>query len=151
MFIWFVVASILIVATVFQSGATDYRFVVIGSVLPLIEAPIGPGPLHSMIGATAVLVVVLCVRGRILRRQLLGIPIGVMCHLVLDGAWNQASVFWWPLAGTSPSVIPEVNHWGLSLLLELGGLALGVFAYKRFDLHNETNRQRFLKTGRLSM
>ena len=33
------------------------------------------------------------------RAILLGLPIGVMLHLVFDGVWTDADLFWWPLGG----------------------------------------------------
>ncbi|MCU1370143.1 MAG: hypothetical protein JWO77_1337, partial [Ilumatobacteraceae bacterium] len=86
MLIWFAVLSVLLVAIVFKSPGIDYRTVIAGAVLPVAEGLTGgPKLLHSVVGAVLVLgVLVLCTRKRrLLRRQLLGIPIGMMAHLVL--------------------------------------------------------------------
>ena len=41
MVLWFVGPSILIVWAVFRTPSADYRLVALGSVLPLVEIPIG--------------------------------------------------------------------------------------------------------------
>lgn len=156
MFVWFVVMSVLLVAIVFRSPAIDYRTVVLGAVLPLIELGTGgPGFLHSVVGAVGVLTVVMVATRshRVLRRRLLGIPIGLMCHLVLDGSFTRTDVFWWPISGPAFAAgpIPEVSHLGVSLLLEICGLAVAVWAIPRLGLGDPDVRRRFLADGRLEL
>lgn len=156
MVVWFAVCAVLIVAIVFRSPANDYRFVIAGALLPVVEGLLG-GPLllHSVLGAMGVLVVIMAAtrHRRILRRRLLGIPIGMMCHLVLDGSFTQTDVFWWPLRGWSGASgqIPEWEHLGLSLVLEAVGIALAVWAWRLFELGDADNRRRFLEDGRLEL
>ena len=124
MVLWFVGPSVLIVWAVFSSPAADYRFVALGSLVPLLELPVGePRALHSLTGAAVVLVaVMLGARGRrLVQRRLLGIPIGMLLHLVLDGAWTDTHAFWWPFAGAgwSGSRLPELGRGGWSIVLEL--------------------------------
>jgi hypothetical protein len=152
--LWFVGPSILIVWAVFSSPAADYRIVALGSVVPLVELPFGePRLLHSLTGAAAALVVVMVgARGRrLVQRQLLGIPIGMLLHLVLDGAWTDDDAFWWPFLGTSwsTSELPELGRGGLSVLLEVLGLAACVWGYRRFRLDDPARRADFLRTGRV--
>jgi hypothetical protein len=154
--IWFAVLSVLLVAIVFKSPGVDYRTVILGSLLPVGEGLTGgPKVLHSVVGAVAVLgVLMLCTRNRrLLRRRLLGIPIGMMAHLVLDGAFAVTAAFWWPLAGTdfADQQIPEWDHLGVALVLELAGLAVGVWAWRWFGLDDPVRRQRFLSDGRLDV
>jgi membrane-bound metal-dependent hydrolase YbcI (DUF457 family) len=154
MVLWFVGPSILIVWAVFTSPSADYRFVALGSLVPLLELPFGePRLLHSLAGAAlALLVVMLGARGRrLVQRQLLGIPIGMLLHLVLDGAWADAHAFWWPFFGTSWSTadLPELGRGGLSVLLELVGLAACWWGYRRFRLDEPARRHEFLRTGRV--
>ena len=156
MLIWFAVTSVLVVAIVFKSPGVDYRFVVAGSVLPLAEAVLGgPRLLHSVVGAVALLVIVVAAtrRRRLLRRRILGLPIGMMCHLVFDGSFTRASVFWWPLAHRSgaPGRIPELAHLGSSLVLEIVGFGLAVWAWRWFGLADPGRRARFLHEGRLDV
>ncbi|WP_426572520.1 hypothetical protein [Aquihabitans sp. McL0605] len=156
MLIWFAVLSVVLVAVVFKSPGIDYRTVVIGSILPVGEGLLGgPGILHSVIGAVAVLgIMIVATRNRrLLRRRLLGIPIGMMAHLVLDGSFMITSVFWWPLGGIegADQQIPEWTHLGVSLVLELVGIGVGVWAYRWFGLDDPEKRRRFWTEGRLDV
>lgn len=156
MFIWFVVTSILLVAIVFRSPAIDYRTVALGAVLPLLEGLLGgPRLLHSVVGAVAAMVLVMAFtqRRRLVRRRLLGIPIGLFCHLILDGSFTDTHGFWWPLFGTrfSTGQIPEIRHLGLSLALELVGVAVGWWAWRLFRLDRPAARDRFRADGRLDL
>ena len=56
MVIWFAACSVVLVAVVFQSPGIDYRWVIAGSVAPLLEQVTGgPKVLHSVIGAMTLL------------------------------------------------------------------------------------------------
>lgn len=154
MLIWFAACSVVLVALVFKSPGVDYRWVALGSILPLAEAVLGgPRLLHSALGAAAVfaLIVVATRRRRLLRRELLGLPIGMAFHLVLDGSFTRSSVFWWPLGHRASGQVPELRHLGPSLVLELVGLAVAAWAYRWFHLDDPARRQRFLRQGRLDL
>ena len=156
MVVWFAATSVVLVAVVFRSPAIDYRTVVVGSLLPLVEVVFGgPRLLHSVVGAVAVLVAVMALTTgrRLVRRRLLGIPIGMMCHLVLDGSFTRTDSFWWPVSGTAfaSGQIPEVAHLGVSLALEVVGLAVAWWAYRLFRLDDPEVRARFLHDGRLDL
>src|SRR5262245_28306586 len=102
MFLWFAGASFVIVWAVFRSPALDYRLVMLGAVLPVGEAAIGgPWLLHTLVGGVALLaIVMLATRGRrLVRRRWIGLPIGVLLHLALDGTFMRADLFWWPFLG----------------------------------------------------
>lgn len=154
MVLWFVGPSVLIVWAVFSSPAADYRYVALGSLVPLLELPFGePRLLHSLVGAALAMVVVMVgARGRrLVQRRLLGIPIGMLLHLVLDGAWTDDHAFWWPFFGTSWSTsrLPELGRGGLSLALEVVGLLACWWGYKRFRLDEPERRRELVTTGRL--
>lgn len=154
MFLWFVGPSVVIVWAVFRSPTADYRFVALGSVLPLAELPVGePRILHSLVGAVAVMTLVMVgARGRRLRqRQLLGVPIGMLLHLVLDGTWADSQAFWWPLRGVgwSGERIPELGRGAWWLGLEAMGLVACLWAYRRFRLDESERRVTFVRTGRI--
>lgn len=154
MLLWFVGPAVLVVWSVFGSPAADYRLVALGAVLPLVEVPFGePRVLHSLTGAAAVLLLVMVgARGRrLVQRQLLGIPIGMLLHLGLDGVWADEQAFWWPFLGLdwSDERVPELARGGWSVLLEVAGLAACWWAYRRFRLDEPERRQTFLRTGRI--
>ena len=154
MLLWFVGPSILVVWAVFRSPAADYRVVAVGALLPLIELPVGqPRLFHSMIGGAVLLAAVMVgARGqRMVQRRLLGLPIGVLMHLVLDGAWVDAHGFWWPVLGTSwsTSELPELGRGGFDLVLELLGAAACWWGWRRFKLDEPDRRRLFLQTGRV--
>jgi len=150
--LWFVGPSILIVWSVFRSPAADYRLVAVGALLPLIELPFGqPRLFHSLTGAAVLLAaVMLGARGhRLVQRRLLGLPIGLLLHLVLDGAWTDTHAFWWPLYGTawSDAELPELGRGALNILLEIAGLVACWHAYRRFRLDEPDRRALFIQTG----
>ena len=109
MFFWFVAFSVLVVLAVFDSPAMDYRTVILGSVLPVVEVVVGrPFVLHTLLGSAAVLVlVVLATRGRRLSaRRLVGLPIGLFLHRVADGTRYPAVFF---LAGENDGRVNPAN------------------------------------------
>ncbi|MET0726982.1 MAG: hypothetical protein ABWZ76_01655 [Acidimicrobiales bacterium] len=154
MLFWFVGPSILLVWSVFRSPAADYRVVAVGALLPLLELPFGaPRLFHSLTGAAALLVAVMVgARGqRLVQRRLLGLPIGVLMHLVLDGAWTDSHAFWWPFRGASwsSSELPELGRGAINVVLEAAGLAACWWVYRRFRLGEPARRELFTRTGRV--
>lgn len=154
MLLWFVGPSILIVWSVFRSPAADYRVVAAGSLVPLAELPFGePRLFHSLIGTAAVMAaVMLGARGqRLVQRRLLGLPIGMLLHLVLDGAWADTRAFWWPALGPawSGAELAELGRGGFNIVLELAGAVACWWGYRRFRLAEPERRRLFLTTGRV--
>ncbi|MBI2706514.1 MAG: hypothetical protein HYX32_14670 [Actinobacteria bacterium] len=129
--------------------------VLLGSIVPLFDITLGgPRLLHTLLGGVAALMlVVLATRQkRLLRRRLIGLPIGVLMHLVLDGVWTQTEVFWWPFFGTSfgPSRVPELDRpFGFVLLFEALGAGALVWCWRTFGFSDPKNRELFLRTGQL--
>ncbi len=154
MLVWYVATAAAGVWAVFDSPALDYRFVMVGAALPVTEIALGrPGPLHSLVTAVAVLalVMVLTQGRRIVRRRLLGIPIGLMAYLVCSGTWADTDAFWWPLTGLglSDAEPPELDRGALTVLLEVAGVALAVWWVRRVGLDDPAARDEFRRTGRL--
>ncbi|HEV8296353.1 MAG TPA: hypothetical protein VGQ20_03620 [Acidimicrobiales bacterium] len=155
MFIWFAALSFLIVVRVFNSPSIDYRLVMLGSVLPVAEVVAGgPYVLHTLLGSVVLFgLVVLATRDRrLVARRLIGLPIGTFLHLVLDGTWARASLFWWPFLGRKAigrGQVPEVDHLGVSLVLEIVGVVVAVWLVHRYQLARPDRRSAFLRTGRL--
>lgn len=155
MLVWFVVGSVVAVALVFDSPAMDFRLVALGAVLPVLEGVAGgPWVLHAPITGVALLGGVMGVaRGRrLLQRRWLAVPIGMLAHLVLDGTWSDKEVFWWPFFGLDAlggSRVPEFERLETGLLLELVGLILGAWAWRRFGLGDPRARRALWTEGRL--
>ncbi len=154
MVMWFVVLAPVLVAEVFQSPRVDYRLVALGAVAPSILAFVGAPPLmHTLLAPVAVLTVVMLttIGRRLIRRRLLGIPIGMFVHLILDASWSTTSLFWWPVFGiefeelrvleTAPLIVP--------LAFELVALALIWPLAKRYGLTTPENRRLLATTGHL--
>ena len=154
MFLWFLAFSTLIVWLVFQSPALDYRGVLLGSVLPLVDAAFGgPGVFHTLLCPVVVMVVVMLAtrHRRVRRRAWLGLPIGLFMHLILDGTWSRSEAFWWPLLGTDfgDGGLPELSRGAGGVALELTGLAVGLWLWRHLDLGDAANRRNLLTAGRL--
>jgi len=156
MFFWFLGLSFLAVLVVFSSPALDYRLVMFGAVLPVVEVAVGGAwVLHTLLAPVAVLtVVMLATTGRRLpRRQWLGLPIGMFMHLVLDGSWTTSELFWWPVLG-GEGVLGEVDvpEAGRNVVvvaaMEVVGVAVLAFLVQRLDLAG-AGRERFVRTGQL--
>ena len=159
MLFWFVGVGWLLVVAVFQSPALDYRMVMLGSIVPLLDGLTGgPWMLHTLLAAVVALTAVMLLtrptrdgRRRLARRRWLGLPIGLFVHLILDGAWANTDVFWWPAFGTSfgHNRLPELDRGALSLLMECVGVAALVYGWRRSGLAEPAARDRFLRTGQL--
>jgi hypothetical protein len=152
--LWFAGGSFALVWAVFKSPALDYRLVMLGAVVPVVELAFGgPRVLHTLVCSVAALTIVMLVtrRRRLVRRRWLGIPIGLFMHLVLDGMWTRTEVFWWPLFGwTFPAgELPEIERGVLTVLLELAGAAALAWCWQRFRLNEPRRRAEFLRTGHL--
>ena len=158
MFLWFIGTVVLAVWWVFRDPGFDYRSLVLGALLPLVDLGLGRAlggvlVFHSIVGAVVILGVVMGVtRGRrVVRKSALGVPIGVLVHLVMTGAWRRTSVFWWPVAGLGAdgSSHPVVERGWWNVLLELVGLVSCLWIVRRADLIDPARRSVFRRTGRL--
>lgn len=155
MLLWFLGGSFLVVWLVFRDPAIDHRLVMAGAILPdVVDAPTGgTGVAHTVLASVVLLFgTMLATRGRrLLRRQLLAVPIGTFLHLVLDGAWTDTETFWWPAFGAElgGGALPSVERGLGNLVLEVAGLAALVWLHRRFRLGEPERRRHFLRTGRL--
>jgi hypothetical protein len=156
MFFWFLGTSLVTVWYVFSDPRFDYRLLLVGSVLPdFIDVPGGQARwAHSLAVAVATLALVMLVTAgrKPVRRLLLGLPIGMLLHLVWDGAFASTAVFWWPFSGSWRDVqVPSLERslW-LNLLMEVAGAAMLWWAWKRFDLADPARRHQFVRLGTLT-
>ena len=154
MFFWFIGTAVVSVALVFRDPRFDYRLLIVGSVLPIVDGLFGGSrALHSVTFSVALLaVLMIATSGRKpIRKTLLGLPIGMILHLVFDGAWNDTETFWWPFFGTSfdDAPLPEVGRGWWSLPLEAIGIAICVWLWRHNRLADPVRRRTFLCDGRL--
>jgi hypothetical protein len=142
---------------VFQSTGLDFRLIALGALLPLaVDAPFGgQSYAHTLLSAVVLLTVVMLAtmgRGsRLRRRRGLSFVIGWFSGLVLGGAWTHKEVFWWPAFGAGRPDAPLLAPWPLVVVLELAGLAAGVWVWRRFGLADRARRREFLRRGRLTV
>ena len=155
MLLWFAVPTVLAVFAIFRDPALDYRLIAAGAVLPDIVDTLIPARVlvvHSVVVVVGLLVVImLATIGRRLRRkQLLALPIGMFGHLVLDGAWLNTSMFWWPIIGGGRNRLPVLER-GLvvGVVAELIGAVALVYFVRRLKLDTAARRRLFLHTGTL--
>ncbi len=155
MVLWFVGMVSLAVWLVFHDPRFDYRVLAIGALLPdIVDALFGGARLmHTVIGNVGLLIVVMVTTiGRPARRRmLLALPIGSFLHLVFDGAFANTSVLWWPITGTSfdDAPLPSIDRGAISVVLELIGLAVLIWFWRRFQLADPERRRILVRTGHL--
>jgi hypothetical protein len=154
MLLWFVGTAVVSVWYVFRDPRFDYRFLAVGALLPdVIDIPNGHARwAHSLAVSVAVLVLVMAVTAgrKPVRRLLLALPIGMLMHLVWDGAFASTKVFWWPFSGSWGSTrVPSLQRGWLNLAFEAGGVLLLAWTWKRCDLSDRQRRQALIRHGAL--
>lgn len=156
MLLWFIATAVASVWYVFKDPRFDYRLLIVGALLPdPIDAPFGgAGVAHSLTAAVALLLVVVLAtsRQRPRRRLLLALPIGMLLHLVFDGAFANTEVFWWPFSGTlGDDPLPVVARGWWNVPLELIGATLIWIGWQRAQLSEAAHRLEFKQTGLLHL
>lgn len=155
MFFWFLGGTLLIVWFVFRSATLDYRLLALGAVLPVVEVVSGHAwVLHTLAAPVIVLAVMMAAtrRRRLLRRRLLCVPIGMFAHLVLDGVWTRAELFWWPVSGLgfgSATSLEVSRGLAVDLVLEVVGLGILFWGWRRFGLDDPRRRRLLVTSGHL--
>lgn len=154
MLFWFVGTAVLSVWYVFTDPRFDYRLLVVGALLPdLVDVWSGTARwAHSLTVAVGVLAVVMLVTAgrKPVRRLLLGLPIGMMLHLVFDLAFASTAVFWWPFTGGWGDVrLFSLARGWWAVPMELAGIAMLRWVWVRFSLADPERRRAFLRTGAL--
>jgi hypothetical protein len=152
--LWFVGTAVITVWYVFRDPRFDYRLLIVGALLPELDALAGGMRwMHSLAFSVALLAVVMLASvGRKPRRKLLlGLAIGTFLHLVFDGAWATTEVFWWPFTGASigDEPLPTVQRGWWNIPLEAIGLVILIWVWRRADLALPSRRRAVARTGRL--
>ena len=169
MIFWHMGAAAVIVYVTLGRSRIDYRWILVGAVMPdlvdgvltmtLYEGASGRGVAHSISAVVVIAVSVLVLTRGTTRLSLFGLPVGWLLHLVTDGMWNGPETFLWPAFGTSFSDAPvEPYSWDLFIhpldhLTTWGAevLGLGALLYlgAAFELGERERRRRFLQDGLL--
>jgi len=153
--LWFLGTALLTVHFVFTDPRFDYRLLLIGALVPdLVDVPFDHARwAHSLTVAVGALALVMAVTAgrKPIRRLLLGLPIGMLLHLVWDGAFAASKVFWWPFLGSwGHTRVPSLERGWLNVVMELAGAAMLWWSWQRFGLADSERRQRFLRQGLLT-
>ncbi|MEO6126079.1 MAG: hypothetical protein ABIR32_20460 [Ilumatobacteraceae bacterium] len=155
MFFWFLGTAIAAVWFVFRDPIFDYRLLCVGALLPdMIDVWFGGArAMHSLTVSIAVLIVVVAASAgrKRWRKRALAIPIGMMLHLVFDGAFSNTKLFWWPIGGLSfvDDPLPSVARGWFDIVLEIAGLAILWWVVRTFGLRSPERRKVFIATGGL--
>lgn len=151
---WFVGASLAAVWFVFRDPSFDVRPVVVGALVPELDGLFGGARVMHTLAFSLVLlfaVMMATIGRRPARKRWLGLPIGTMLHLVVDGAWAETQVFGWPLGGWGfgDAPLPYVARGWWNVPLELAGIALLVWCWRAGGLSDPARRRDVARTGRL--
>ena len=152
---WFIGTAVVSVWYVFRDPRFDYRLLAVGAVLPdAIDLPGGHARwAHSLTVAVATLVVVMLVTAgrKPIRRLLLAVPIGMLLHLVWDGAFASTHVFWWPFAGPWGNVrVPSLQRGWLNVAFEAAGALVLAWIWRRCELSDRRRRAALVRRGLLA-
>jgi hypothetical protein len=154
MFLWFIGTAPATVWLVFRDPRFDYRLLAVGALLPdVIDLPARQARwAHSLTVAVGVLVVVMVVTAgrKPVRRLLLALPIGMLLHLVFDGAFSATQVFWWPFAGGwGEQRLFSLERGWWNVPLEIAGAAILWRAWRTFGLAEAERRRELWRRGTL--
>lgn len=157
MLFWFVATAVLSVHVVFRDSRFDHRLLIVGAIVPVLGAVVGPwsAVLLSVFAPVAVLAAVMAITAgrRPVRRTLLGLPIGMFLHLVYTGSWTDGGRFWWPvLGGALDEITSPVASRGLwNVALEVIGFAAIASLLRRARLDRADRRRAFIERGTLTL
>lgn len=152
MFLWFIGTAVISVWYVFRDPRFDYRLLAVGAVVPdVVDLPGGHAHwAHSLIVAVATLVMVMVLTAgrKPIRKFLLAVPIGMLMHLVWDGAFASTKVFWWPFAGSWGNVrVPSLQRGWLNVAFEVCGALILAWIWRRCELADPERRKALIRHG----
>ena len=169
MILWHLGVGCALVYVTLGRRRIDYRFVMLGAVLPdLIDAILSPfvedggsgrSIAHTLLSVIVVAVAILLGTRGETRLAVFGIAVGWLTHLVADGMWRAPETFLWPAFGTEFATTPAepysldlfvhpLDHWEVWLGEVVGALILWWF-WVAFEMGKRDRFKLFLSDGYL--
>ncbi len=167
MILWHLGIAMLLVYVTLGRRRIDYRFILLGAVLPdvidgiltLVTDLPSRSFSHTILSVIVVAVVVLLTTKGETRLAVFGLAVGWLTHLVADAMWQAPRTFLWPTFGTDfPTTPAEPYSWDLFVhpldhlatwVGELVGLAILAWFYVAFELGKGDRMKRFMADGYL--
>lgn len=169
MIFWHAGLATLIVYATLGRRRIDYRFILLGAVLPdaidgalnvlWLHEPAGRSMAHSLAAVIVVAVVILLGFRAERRLAVFGLAVGWLLHLVGDGMWQAPRTFYWPAFGSEFATRPPESYtWDLFVhpldhMLTWGGELLGIailaWFWIAFRLGDTERRRLFVRDGYL--
>ncbi len=153
MIIWTSSISIFLFRYIFKDYAADLRFIIIGSLYPLILDSLsynfGISNKTQFLGHSLLfnvslffLIMIITKRGSIIRSNALLFSIGAFLYLVLSFTWTNQSIFLYPFFENEQNFIILSSQ--IEIVLNLIGILYLIIKFKNFE-----NLKLFLKNGKL--
>ena len=153
MIIWTSSISIFLFRYIFKDYAADLRFIIIGSLYPLILDSLsynfGISNKTQFLGHSLLfnvslffLIMIITKRGSKIRSNALLFSIGAFLYLVLSFTWTNQSIFLYPFFENEQNFIVLSSQ--IEIVLNLIGILYLIIKIKNFE-----NLKLFLKNGKL--
>ena len=153
MIIWTSSISIFLFRYIFKDYAADLRFIIIGSLYPLILDSLsynfGISNKTQFLGHSLLfnvslflLIMIITKRGSKIRSNALLFSIGAFLYLVLSFTWTNQSIFLYPFFENEQNFIILSSQ--IEIVLNLIGILYLFIKFKNFE-----NLKLFLKNGKL--
>ena len=153
MIIWTSSISIFLFRYIFKDYAADLRFIIIGSLYPLILDSLsynfGISNKTQFLGHSLLfnvslffLIMIITKRGSKIRSNALLFSIGAFLYLVLSFTWTNQSIFLYPFFENEQNFIVLSSQ--IEIVLNLIGILYLIIKLKNFE-----NLKLFLKNGKL--
>ena len=153
MIIWTSSISIFLFRYIFKDYAADLRFLIIGSLYPLILDSLsynfGISNKTQFLGHSLLfnvslffLIMIITKRGSKIRSNALLFSIGAFLYLVLSFTWTNQSIFLYPFFENEQNFIVLSSQ--IEIVLNLVGTLYLIIKFKNFE-----NLKLFLKNGKL--
>ncbi len=153
MIIWTSSISIFLFRYIFKDYAADLRFIILGSLYPLILDTLsynfGISNKNQFLGHSLLfnvslffLIMIITKRGSKIRSNALLFSIGAFLYLVLSFTWTNQSVFLYPFFENEQNFIVLSSQ--IEIVLNLIGILYLIIKFKNFE-----NLKLFLRNGNL--